>query len=135
MTDDITRPQVLGEAYVHLLDGGGAMPVAVDARFWSEGVSQLPPGRLVSLFDNAADWTVWEMHPEGEEVIFALEGAFTFHFERGEERWSQTLSGGAFLIVPRGVWHTVDVATPGRCLFITAGEGTQHREREATGAQ
>lgn len=129
MTGDKTRPYTLGDAYAHLVEDGGVLPVRVDKRFWSEGIAQLPPGRLVSLFDNTADWPVWEMHPEGEEFIFAVSGSLTLHFDRDGEVWSQSLRDGQFLIVPRGVWHTVDVKTPGRCLFITAGEGTQHRDR------
>ncbi|MEQ8406237.1 MAG: cupin domain-containing protein [Oceanicaulis sp.] len=131
MTQEKTRPYILGEAFANLIDSGGVLAVPIDERFWGAGVAQLPPGRLVSLFDTAADWTVWEMHPEGDEFIFAVSGDFICHFEQAEDSWSQALSGGQFVIVPRGAWHTVDVAEPGRCLFITDGEGTQHRERES----
>ena len=36
---------------------------------------------------------------------------------------------GAFVVVPRGTWHTATVHAPSAGLFITAGEGTQHRPR------
>ncbi len=32
------------------------------------------------------------------------------------------------MIVPKGIWHTACVNGPWRMLFITAGEGAQHRE-------
>lgn len=35
---------------------------------------------------------------------------------------------GAYAIAPRGLWHTAKVSEPSRLLFITPGEGTEHRE-------
>jgi hypothetical protein len=35
------------------------------------------PGRLVTVFEMAEDWTTWEMHPEGEELLVLLSGAMT----------------------------------------------------------
>ena len=41
---------------------------------------------------------------------------------------SVRLSGtGAYLIVPKGVWHTAKADGAAELLFITAGEGTRHR--------
>jgi hypothetical protein len=38
-------------------------------------------GRLLSLLPMSADWTNWEMHPAGDEVLFMLEGKATFFLE------------------------------------------------------
>ena len=43
----------------------------------------------------------------------------------GERRVA--LASGQACLVPRGVWHRVVVREPGRLLFVTYGEGTQHR--------
>ena len=40
-----------------------------------------------------------------------------------------TLAPGDYAINVPGVWHTADVAGQATALFITAGEGTQHRSR------
>jgi mannose-6-phosphate isomerase-like protein (cupin superfamily) len=76
-----------------------------------------------------SDWPVWEMHPNGDEIVCLLSGSVTFVLERegGEEAVRLTRSG-AYVIVPKGTWHTAKVGSAARMLFITAGEGTQHRK-------
>lgn len=132
MTDQSVKPGpfTLGETYAFLGEAGGAVSVPVDADFWSRGVEALPAGgRLVSAFRNAADWEMWERHPAGEEIVLVLSGVVEFVLERpvGEQR--MRLAAGAFVIVPRGVWHTANVIEPGEALFITPGDGTEHRPR------
>ena len=39
------------------------------------------------------------------------------------------LRAGEYAINPRGVWHTADVAGHATAVFITAGQGTEHRPR------
>lgn len=129
MTDDLTTPRIFGAHFAHLLEGGGVRPVAVDADFWSKRVAELPPGRLVSLFELSADWTSWEMHPEDDELIMMLTGRASLILEDAGAATTQPLEAGAFSIAPKGVWHTMDVLEKGRALFITAGAGTQHRPR------
>ena len=34
---------------------------------------------------------------------------------------------GQFALVPKGTWHTAKVHETSRAVFITAGEGTEHR--------
>lgn len=123
------RAYRLGEHFAQLAGVGDCLPVAVDAAFWESGVQALPPGRLVSMFESASDWQVWEMHPQGEEMIIQIEGELVLilELEGGEER--VPLSAGEFAVVPKGVWHTADVPHPGRAIYITPGEGTQNRER------
>ena len=36
---------------------------------------------------------------------------------------------GERVLNPPGVWHTADVHEPGDALFITPGEGTEHKPR------
>ena len=126
---DNTRPRRLGEDFAHLSDDGDVQPITVDDRFWSETVMRLPPGRLVSAFDSASDWASWEMHPAGDELIFAVSGRFIFHFDDGAATWRERLVAGEFSIAPKGVWHTADVLEAGRLIFVTSGAGTEHRAR------
>jgi mannose-6-phosphate isomerase-like protein (cupin superfamily) len=86
-------------------------------------------GRLVTIHQFSEPWRSWEMHPVGAEVVVCLEGRLTLvqEIDGTERRVVLTPYQGA--INPPGVWHTADVAEATTAIFITAGEGTQHRER------
>ncbi|MGX7896375.1 cupin [Tsuneonella sp. HG222] len=87
-------------------------------------------GRLVSMFTFAEDWTSWEMHPSGDEVVLCTAGRMTLHQEFPDGRTQTvTIGPGEYAINPPGVWHTADVAGEATGLFITAGLDTQHRPR------
>ena len=84
---------------------------------------------LVSAGEYGADWPNWEMHPNGDEIVCLLEGSATMLIAAPDgSREEILLQGpGSFAFVPRGRWHTATIATSASFLFITAGEGTQHR--------
>jgi mannose-6-phosphate isomerase-like protein (cupin superfamily) len=119
----------LEEVYVALDGGGGAVTLPVGPDFW-ERIEETPAatGALVSAGESASDWSVWEMHPKGDEIIYLLSGDVEILLEGAG---SVRLSPGQTTIVPKGVWHTARVPTPSKLLFITFGEGTQHKPAEA----
>mmetsp|Transcript_9246 Transcript_9246/g.30052 ORF Transcript_9246/g.30052 Transcript_9246/m.30052 type:complete len:140 (+) Transcript_9246:105-524(+) len=85
-------------------------------------------GRLVALYSFTEPWTVWEMHPKGDEVVLCTAGRVTLIQEVEEGERAIELDAGEYAINPAGVWHTAD--TDGAtCVFITAGEGTEHKDR------
>ena len=87
-------------------------------------------GRLVSYFRFTEDWTSWEMHPAGDEVVLCLSGAMIIHQDHEDGRTETMLLGpGDYAINPPGTWHTADISGEATALFITAGEGTQHKPR------
>lgn len=87
-------------------------------------------GRLVSFTRFTESWDVWEMHPEGSEVVFCTEGSITLHQEAPDGEVTQVrLESGQYAINAPGVWHTADVEKAATALFITAGRGTEHRPR------
>jgi mannose-6-phosphate isomerase-like protein (cupin superfamily) len=88
-----------------------------------------PNGRLVSTFTFDSNWTSWEMHPHGEELVLCTAGSMTVIQELNGKHQSTVLSAGQYVINKAGVWHTADVTEKATALFITAGLGTQHRER------
>ena len=70
------------------------------------------------------------MHPAGDEVVICTHGALVLVQELADGRMVETpLAAGEYVINPPGVWHTADVAESATAIFITAGEGTQHRAR------
>lgn len=123
----------LRSTYVHFTDGGSAKPIAVTDQFWPDLISgklELE-GRLITVARMTADWPHWEMHPNGEELVVLLSGSVELIVERGGRELRQKLEapGQAWLNL-RGDWHRAIVHEPGDLLFITHGEGTQHRPVE-----
>jgi hypothetical protein len=116
--------------YVHLGLDGASTTVPGGEAFWV-----LPPatlekfgqGWLISEFECAADWTMWEMHPQGDEFVYLLSGQVTMILERGAAPESIELTAPQAFVVPKGVWHTAKVRAPSRLLFVTRGAGTLHR--------
>lgn len=87
-------------------------------------------GRLVSLHGFSEPWGMWEMHPAGAEVVLCVAGSLTLHLEAGDGAVeTTTLAPQQYVVIPPGTWHTADVAGEATALFITAGQGTQHRPR------
>lgn len=88
-------------------------------------------GRLVSAFTFTESWDSWEMHPAGDEVVICLDGEMTLHQEMADgETRTVTLTAAEYAVNPPGCWHTADIEGEATALFITAGEGTQHRPRD-----
>ena len=123
----------LSSTYLRLRPDASVEPLPVDGKFWE----RIAAGQfgdfhneyLVVCHAFEADWDVWEMHPKGDEIVCLLSGSVTFILEgeRGPQAIWLTQSG-SYIIVPRGTWHTAKTQGPCRMLFITAGEGTEHRD-------
>ena len=95
------------------------------ARFASDG-SQ---GRMVTVLPQAESWTSWERHPAGEELVFLISGRVDLIQEIDGQEHRIELKAGDAVLNPPGVWHTSDVHEPGEAVFITPGQGTEHRPR------
>jgi mannose-6-phosphate isomerase-like protein (cupin superfamily) len=122
----------LAKTYLCLDPSGAVTSMEVGPDFWPtiDRRTELVEGRLVAEFPCDADWTSWEMHPHGEEVLVLLTGDVTFVLQKdGERERSVRLKAGETCVVPRGTWHTATVHAAGRLLAITYGKGTEHRER------
>lgn len=86
-------------------------------------------GRLVSMHTFSASWTSWEVHPCGSEVVLCTSGEITLIQEVNGAQQRISLRPGQYAINEPGVWHTADVEDTATAVFITAGEGTNHRPR------
>lgn len=129
----------LSDSFLHLGLGASAEPQPpFDGMDWYAGYGARhgedgPEGRLVSQHTFSDDWDVWEMHPNGSEVVICTQGALQLiqEFPDGSVETVGLISG-EYAINPPGVWHTADIppdAQSATAIFITAGEGTQHRPR------
>jgi quercetin dioxygenase-like cupin family protein len=82
------------------------------------------------MFTFTAPWSMWEMHPNGSEVVLCTSGTITLHQEAADgTRRTVSLLPGEYAINESGTWHTADVTGSATAVFITAGLGTQHRAR------
>ncbi|HXJ33098.1 MAG TPA: cupin domain-containing protein [Candidatus Eisenbacteria bacterium] len=118
------------DTYVHLADGPEAVPVPVGPDFWAtiDRRSDLHRGRLVTAYRfEPGKWNHWEMHPAGDEIVCQFSGAMDLVLEMGRDERTVELRGRSAFIIPRGVWHSAIVHAPSEALFITRGEGTEHR--------
>lgn len=135
--DHRTAFDLLG-TYAHLGDGGGAAIIPVTPVFWEQlmsGEARDPDvrrvaeegGWLVSAYHISGDMQSWEMHPEGDEILYMLSGAVDIVMEEQGATRTIELRAGTACLVPRGAWHRQIVRTPGELLALTYGRGTQHR--------
>ncbi len=115
--------------YVHLADNGSATELAAKD-FWSTLAASgaYDGGWLISEYAFTQDWPNWEMHPEGDELVYLLAGSLDLLIEKDGEVSTITLNGSGAAVVPRGLWHTAKVREPSRMLHVTRGAGTQHRD-------
>jgi mannose-6-phosphate isomerase-like protein (cupin superfamily) len=127
-----TRPIDPRATYLHLAEGPELREIAEGPALWAEidQRADLQRGRLVTAFDSTEDWTVWERHPKGDEIVMVTSGAATVHLEDADGAMSSvTLRAPELVVVPAGSWHTADVIEPATMLVVTWGEGTDHRPR------
>ena len=126
----------LADSFIHLGLGASAVPQPpFDGMAWYEAygarhASDGREGRLVSEHTFTEEWPSWEMHPHGAEVVICTAGEMLLTQEFPDGRVERTMLGaGEYAINPPGVWHIADVEDRATAIFITGGEGTEHRPR------
>jgi mannose-6-phosphate isomerase-like protein (cupin superfamily) len=85
-----------GERYLFLADGGGQFPIDDISRFWDE---------LMGDGELSADMNHWEMHPEGNEVLFVLSGGMDLVLDELAGERTVRLDPEQAGVVPQGIWH------------------------------
>jgi quercetin dioxygenase-like cupin family protein len=136
LNEALTGPIDLTDVPLHL--GLGARATAVEGFGWDPAILDAysgavaadgAEGRLVMIFPADADWTAWERHPAGDEVVICLSGRMTLIQDTDGHEQRIDLTAGTCAINRPGVWHTADVHEPGQFMTITPGQGTEHRPR------
>ena len=127
-----TDPLDVASTYLRLRPDASVEPLTVDETFWQ----RIASGKLGSFHNEFLvagahydkDWPTWEMHPNGDEVVCLLSGSVTLVLELPAGPASvQLRRSGEYVLVPKGTWHTAKISDRCRMLFVTPGEGTQHR--------
>ncbi|HEX8289163.1 MAG TPA: hypothetical protein VF556_14270 [Pyrinomonadaceae bacterium] len=96
--------------------------------FWNlpaEKLDEIGQNWLITEFDFEQDWTTWEMHSHGEEIVYLLAGAMDLTIEKEGVRQTIELRSKGLAIIPRNTWHTAKVLKPSKMLVITFGKETQ----------
>jgi mannose-6-phosphate isomerase-like protein (cupin superfamily) len=122
------------QTFLSLLASGDAEKVAGGEAFWKlsdEKKDSFGADWLISEYNFNGNWENWEMHPEGDEIVYVLNGKARIIFDLGDEiEQSVDVQGGSAVVVPKGIWHTVNMKIVTRMLHITMGKGTLHRPRK-----
>lgn len=83
--------------------------------------------QLVSSHSFSEDWSMWEIHPHGDEVVILLSGRATLLLRvNGEDQALTLQTSGSYVIVPRNTWHTAKTDVQTTMLFITPGQDTKN---------
>ena len=124
----------LSSTYIRLKNNAHAERIPVTPEFWPDLIS----GRLgdfhheylVTHLSFTEDWTTWEIHPNGDEIVILVNGSAEMIMEIADGEVSQSLQNpGDFAFVTSNTWHTANITSPCSMIFITAGEGTLNKER------
>jgi len=124
-------PKNLDSEFVVITPDKQAVIERCDAKIYTrldQNYDNFAGHELISSYEFQSDWSGWEMHPQGDEVVVLLTGAVTFLFEGSDGQTAVHLTEqGQYLVVPKGTWHTAKTQVKSKLLFITPGEGTQHK--------
>ena len=99
-----------------------------------ENYDQFRSHTLIAAHQFTEDWSTWEMHPHGDELVVLLSGqaVLLLRQEAGDEPVVLN-KPGAFAIVPKGTWHTARISEATSMLFVTPGEGTENETSPPSG--
>jgi quercetin dioxygenase-like cupin family protein len=67
-----------------------------------------------------------EMHPDGDEVLYLISGKVRVTLETDPAQELNMLPGDG-MIVPKGIWHRVDIIEPSQIVYLTPGPGGEYR--------
>ncbi|TQV85627.1 hypothetical protein FKG94_01910 [Exilibacterium tricleocarpae] len=67
----------------------------------------------------------WEMHPDGDELLYLVSGSTKIYFDLPGGDHEVFLASESFCVVPQAVWHRFQWLMPVTLLFVTPVVGTQ----------
>ena len=67
-----------------------------------------------------------EMHPDGDEILYLISGKVRVVFVDGDAEDVDVYPGDG-LVIPKGVWHRVDIIEPCQIVYLTPGPNNQFR--------
>ncbi|CAA0107073.1 cupin domain-containing protein [Zhongshania aliphaticivorans] len=127
----MTKKHQITNEFLVLCPDQTATPVAVSPSLYQDldsRFNQFKQHSLVAMYTFESDWTSWEIHPKGDEMVMLIEGEITLVLDTAAGEQSQHLSdAGDYIVIPKNTWHTARTSALAKVLFITPGEGTEHK--------
>ena len=118
------------ENYVSLGAEGEIKSYGGGDSFWNlsgEQLNKIGENWLITEFHFEEDWKTWEMHPNGEEIVYLLTGSMDLILDKDGNQEIIELRGKGSVIIPQNTWHTAKVFEPSNMLIITLGKDTKTR--------
>ena len=70
-----------------------------------------------------------EMHPDGDKVLYLVSGKVKIVFLDAPGGDVEMAQGDGF-VVPKGMWHRVDILEPSQVVYLTPGPNNEFRPLE-----
>lgn len=75
-----------------------------------------------------------EVHPDGDEFLYIVSGTVELILDDGDEHavgaeTKVVLRAGDAYVVPRGMWHQLEMVEPTHLVHVTPGPNGGHRPR------
>jgi mannose-6-phosphate isomerase-like protein (cupin superfamily) len=67
-----------------------------------------------------------EMHPDGDEILYLVSGRVRVVFPV-DKLDDIDVAPGDGLVIPKGLWHRVDILAPSRIVYLTPGPNNEYR--------
>ncbi len=74
-----------------------------------------------------------EMHPDGDELLYLISGRVKVVF-LDDPVEDINVRPGDGLVVPKGMWHRVDIIEPSQIVYVTPGPNNEFRPAEVSQA-
>src|SRR5688500_9917079 len=94
----------LTQVYLLLATNGKIAKLEGGDKFWNlsgEELDKIGENWLITEFSFEEDWKSWEMHPNGEEIVYLLSGAMDLILKKGENRQTIELREKGLIVIPR----------------------------------
>jgi mannose-6-phosphate isomerase-like protein (cupin superfamily) len=86
-----------------------------------------PAGMAISIMEMNDDAPHdGEMHPDGDEIIYVLEGRFSVRLGVDAPAHVEVATGQG-IVIPKGVWHKIHVLAPCRLVTVTPGPKFEYK--------
>lgn len=67
-----------------------------------------------------------ERHPDGDEILYLISGRVRVVFVASDDP-DIVVNAGDGLVVPKGLWHRVDILEPSQIVYLTPGPNNEFR--------
>ncbi|MGA8260513.1 MAG: cupin domain-containing protein [Arenicellales bacterium] len=123
LAETISRLEFLPDRTPGMAFSGGAEKAFAELSKYRDG------GVYVGYYSGDSEW---ERHPQGDEIVMALEGSTTLILRRNGVDERLALSAQELAVVPENTWHRFEGSTKLKVLAVTP-QPSDHRLEDPDG--